>query len=195
VVVVGVAYRFWALQGPGFRNGTNGAWLHRTIVDLLGPPATHIINRDTLPVAVALLLMALMLAFHPARRRAAALIGGIGMGLLWFASFQASLPITDLLLELSMPEFWGDMCYVSLFLFLVIRFVLGRRRAQWFGYGWAVITHIPLMSMPVGDHGFYLVAIGWSLWLGEALDDVLLTVRQWLPASSRPAAPIPAESP
>lgn len=179
ITLIGVVYRFWALNGPGFKNGTNGAWWHRTLVDLVGPPAMFVLNADTLPAAVALLLVALLTATNPARKRTALWLGGSSVLLFIVAAVQARIPVGDMLLELTIGEIWQDIVYIGLCLLLAIRFLLNKRREQWFGYGWAVISHIPLMAMPVGDHGFYLVALGWSLWLWEALEDGIALCRVW----------------
>jgi hypothetical protein len=195
VTAIGVAYRFWALQGPGFKNGTNGAWWHRTIVDLVGPPAKHILNNDSFPVAVALLIFAFFLWRNPARKRIAMGLAGVSVLLWGIGSLQTGISMSDLLFRLITPEFWPEMVYTGFFLLLFVRFLLGRRREQWFGYGWAVITHIPLMAMPVGDHGFYLVALGWAIWLGEAIEDGIGVVRGWFPALRRAPLPRHAEIP
>lgn len=182
VALLAVLYRFWALNGPGFRTGTNGAWEHRILVDLLGPPIRSVISGGSLPVAVALFLLALLLAWEPARRRLAIGLAGASLVLLILASRQMGFPVTDALLMLLIPQVWLDVLYIGLILLLTLRFLLGRRRAQWLGYGWVVITYIPLTTMQVGDHGFYLVAIGWSIWLTEALDDSLTLLHRGLNA-------------
>lgn len=167
VALFALAYRFWALQGPGFRNGTNGAWWHRTVVDLGGPPGMYVVNGNSLPIAFVLLLIAIVLSRS---RKRVALGLAVASALVWgFASLQTGISMDDLLYRFLTPPMWTDTFYAGFFLLLVFQFLANRRREQWLGYAWVVVAHIPLMAMPVGEHGFYLVAIGWSLWLGEAL--------------------------
>lgn len=169
LALVALIYRFWALQGPGFRNGTNGAWLHRTAVDLGGAPAMHIVNGNSAPVALALLVFAICLS--RSRKRLAAWTAAAAIALWGVASVQTGISIGDLLYRLLSPLFWEDAVYSGASLLLACRFIVNKSREQRFGYAWVVIAHIPLMAMPVGEHGFYLVAIGWSLWLGESFQD------------------------
>jgi hypothetical protein len=136
----------------------------------------QIVNGNALPVGMALVLMALFLA-RSDRKTALKLAGG-GAFLWALASWQSGIPMDDQLLRLTMPGIWFETLCAGLFLTLLLRFLIAKRRVQWFGYIWAVIAHIPLMAMPVGEHGFYLVALGWSVWLGEALDDALLWLQR-----------------
>lgn len=177
-----LAYRFWALEGAGYRQGTNGAWLPRTAITLGGPFGLLLVHGDFLPLS--LICAALGIWFVRARREprpAAALF--LTAAILWMLNaWYFQLSVTDLAFRLMLPDPWYNAVYVGAFVFLLWRFLKNRDRGQIFGYGWVVVTQIPLMAMPVGDHGYYLISLGWAVWLTAALLDLLEQLRGWEPS-------------
>jgi hypothetical protein len=181
VAALMLAYRFWALEGAGYRQGTNGAWLSRTAITLGGPFGLILVHGDFLPLS--LLCAACGIGFACVRRQpplAAALF--LAAAILWILNaWYFRLSVTDLALRLMLPDAWYNTLYVGAFVFLLWRFLKNRDRGQVFGYGWVAVTQIPLMAMPVGDHGYYLISLGWAVWLTVALQDIVSLLSGWEP--------------
>jgi hypothetical protein len=177
------AYRTWALEGFGFRFGSNGSWKERAFVNLVGGyPGTLLTYGDMLAWAVAFGGWAAVMAWQK-RRVPGLLLGGAAIFcwlftelrfsesfgdalsrlLVWDAHFRTGVAQATLMLLL-----WGD---------LARRFKTPGGRIQRFAWGWAVVTYLPLMTAPITRHALYLVSWGWSLWLAIALLSAWDTLR------------------
>lgn len=191
------AFRFWALGGMGFRFGTNGSWLSRWLMNLFGgAPMAEMTRGYFWPFVIASLFAAL-LWFLSGRSRVGVLglsgAAGFALLLIYRNSQDMSDPFYYQILGSAMP--WINAVYTLAALFLAWRFVRNRERGQIFGWLWALITYIPLMTAPITQHALYLVAIGWSIWLAYTLEDLwrIISVRIIGGISKRLSSPVLAE--
>ncbi|HVF09816.1 MAG TPA: hypothetical protein VNA16_03390 [Abditibacteriaceae bacterium] len=169
------AFRFWALQGYGFRFGTNGSWADRWLLNVVGgAPVARLLYGDGFPLAIACLVAALLWGLTgKSRRWQLALVVAASWGL-WLSARQGHEfedPFYYQLAGSLLP--WKNALLTLALLFLMWRFIANRQRGQAFGWLWVVITYIPLMTAPITQHALYLVALGWSIWLAYALSDIL----------------------
>lgn len=181
------AFRWWALEGWGFRTGTNGAWLQRGLLVIGGPLGILAVRNDWFPVAILLLITAAGFAMKRGGGRIAWGLAGLGMAAWVYSSAVVQLSPLDLSFRLLMLETWVLVLWVGFFLLLFARFLQRRERGQIFGYGWAVITQLPLLTQPIGAHGLYFVALGWAVWLAYAMTDGLALLKKWAEKKYTPA--------
>jgi hypothetical protein len=178
------ALRWWALQGFGFRFGSNGSWPQRWFMDCVGGmPGANLSRDDALPLALSCAAVALVIRLMPER-----------LGLksarawpLWLMAALAIYVVTELvystilgdafwrlfLFEMGNNSVWRMTLYTFALLLLLVRFVVLHPRVQLFAYGWVLLTYLPLMTAPITHHAHYFVSFGWSLWLAWALLEML----------------------
>jgi hypothetical protein len=173
-------FRWWALQGFGFRFGSNGSWPSRWFMDCVGGMAGANLSRgDALPLALSCAAIALVIRLRPQQL-------GLQTARVWPFWLMAALVIYALteitystqpgdtfwrlfLFEMGNNSVWRMTLYTFALLLLLARFVVQRPRVQLFAYSWALLTYLPLMTAPITHHAHYFVAFGWSLWLAWAL--------------------------
>jgi hypothetical protein len=183
-------YRWNVLSGWGNHTGSNGAWLHRVLIDTLGIPG-FIANGDWLylaPIFAALILVWLWRSRECGGQKSLGLLlvaGVAGMSLsIWKSMLFNSAPLFDTLLRLTLPENWNPVLLVAIFFLLWAQFIARLDRAQIFALGWVWVTFIPLaMQPPTSSHVHYPVAPGWSLFLAcalWALPESLKHLMHWL---------------
>ncbi len=193
------AYRWHALGGRGNRTGSNGAWLHRVLVDALGLPG-YLANGDTLTLTVISVGLMLVWGWRVRecgeRNRVWPIVGlgALALLCLWQATRFLNNTASDTLSLLSLPRTWPQVGFAALMLAIYTQFLMRRDRAQIFAAAWIAVTFIPLaMQPPTSSHVHYPVAPGWSLLLAcglWALPSSLKSVAAWL----RPVPQVEAEA-
>lgn len=186
--LVYLAVRRLAIPGLGFTYGTNGAWLQRTLGELLGPFSSTVVFGEWLGNAVAVwafLVTLALWAWHrrlaeraesPARRTlyplgvATLLLGWSALGALRLASQAGE---RGLLLS---PEAWttglalcfqpteAGIAWATLALLVSVAVLWkGHREMLWLGLVWMAAFLAPLTLSPSPLHRYYLPQCGYLL--------------------------------
>ena len=181
---VAFVFRYWALEGFGFRFGSNGSWPQRWFMDCVGGmPGANLSRGDGLPLALGCVAVALVIRLVPQRLG----FQNSRPWLLWLIAALLAYAATELayssdpgdafwrlfLFEMGNNSVWRMTLYTFALLLLLARFAVRRPRVQLFAYGWVLLSYLPLMTAPITHHAHYFVAFGWSLWLAWALLDVV----------------------
>ena len=195
LAIIAFGFRYWALQGLGFRFGTNGSWVSRWFSECVGGAATAALNRyDGLPLALALMMFAAGAGWrwrHEAKRRAFYAV--------WFGALIAgatgALLVTDALQGLGWGatlsrvlvvfpwngNFWVLTTLITAGLLWVFKLFVERRpRVQIYAYVWLLIAYAPLMTAPITQHALYLMSLGWALFFAVPLAKGLEAWKAWL---------------
>jgi uncharacterized membrane protein len=198
VVVLAYGFRTWALQGPGFRFGSNGSWLTRWFSYVWGGRPVYLFFAGQ--VASASVVFTILgfagLGLKKWKISCASLLVGLSL-MLWsdwntqeafgvltqFLAFWSTIPVLklpivrDSLLSLIVIVMWVD-------------FLIRRDRRQIFGFSWVLLSYIPLMTAPITEHALYLPSMGWGIFFMVALDNLFRSVRGWW--SQHRTAPAPS---
>jgi hypothetical protein len=178
VVIVAYIVRFWMLSGPGFRFGTNGAWLNRFVTNVVGGPmANSTLLGDFAPIGLALVIVGLTLFFaqkkHSKLTTGLLLFGILGLlvgGIETYYRFV--LPVISV-------YFWAGTAlhYSALsgaLLILTVIWAWNRKdRRILFAWLWVFTAYLPLLTAPLNSHALYLCSIGWALWAGIVVASVM----------------------
>lgn len=170
------AFRHWALQGMGFKFGTNGSWMARLLTNAVGGSMAGILLRgDTLPLAVVCAGIVVWLASR--RRWMLAGATGAAVVLLYFVATMTAAGFEDsILLRLMMGELWIKAAMTALLVWVAYRAVTARNKSQLFGWLWMLIAYLPLATAPITQHALYLPAIGWGIFFAYSAKDALSLV-------------------
>lgn len=153
------------LGGLGTRDGSNGSWWIRGLTNEFGITA-RIIGGDLLPLSLALLGLALLCYFTTGNKKRCGLLAFLGFYCFFVTHILYSETLEDTFYRLfgsALPWVFGF--YTGIYLLLVWRFLYKHDRLQIFAYGWAFCAYLPMLMAAVWTHGWYLPAMGWSLWL------------------------------
>ena len=182
-------FRFWALQGMGFRYGSNDSWFYRWTLNMMGGyPLAAIYRGDTLPLAMVYAGVGGVLALRRAFVAAGcSLVTAIAI---YFVTDSGNLQ-HNILSRLSTVELWRYVALTAALIFILFRFFKRRDRNQWFGWLFVLIAYIPLMGFHVTSHAWYLPGIGWAIFFAYAIQDVVRSMRHnvELPAGFKAVAP------
>jgi hypothetical protein len=156
------AFRYWALQGMGFRMGSNGAWLTRWLSDVAGLRPYITGN-----IAILSILFIAIGAYAAYRRRWVAATGALLLACASIigTSLATKMPLSDAsVLLLDDTQLFTNATSL-LFLTTVAWFLYTRDRAAVWAWLWVAITYLPLMRANATSHALYIPAMGWALWL------------------------------
>lgn len=176
--VVGVAFvfRFWALQGFGFRFGSNNSWFYRFAINVLGGRSAGTLfgGGDFAPLGVALLLICAVLLLRRQLTKGTALTGAIGAALVVGADVHAHEAFNTFNRILTVSPWWAAMFYSDLAIALVMvlfwwQLFARRDRTQLFGWAWVFLAYLPLTTAPITEHALYIVSLGWAICAGSLL--------------------------
>ncbi|MDQ3812407.1 MAG: hypothetical protein M3347_00480 [Armatimonadota bacterium] len=176
-------FRWWALGGWGYRIGANRQWLFRFLSDLGGAPITPILHGNLLCGAMLCAGAALWLLLRRQWTEAGVCAGAALLALL-LTSYLTETGLADTASRLLLLNEWQPLPFLASLLFFWWRFFIQRRPDQIFGLAWVIITYLPLLSGPNTGHVFYLVSLGWAIWLAGGLID-LWALGARLPAQLR----------
>ncbi|RYG63534.1 hypothetical protein EON80_21035 [bacterium] len=185
IVILAYIFRTWALQGPGFRFGSNGSWLERWVLYNIGGRSASLALAGELG-STSMALTALGLAALAWKKwKAGAVVLACGLALmLWFDGSRGQLFATPIQFLSSSPSvpFWKmpivqDSLQAFLIFVLWTDFFNRRDPRQVFGYGWMLFAYLPLLTAPITEHALYLPSMGWALFLAVALDNVIRDIR------------------
>ncbi|HEX9996448.1 MAG TPA: hypothetical protein VGB45_04835 [Abditibacterium sp.] len=177
IVVAAYIFRTWALQGPGFRFGTNGSWFFRWVQYVLGGrPANLFVSGQVTPVAIALLGLGFWM-MGAKKHRAGFVLGIAGASLIIWADWKSGQPLQTVSQFLAFSPavpFWQMPIVRDSLLSLVIvglwvGFLKQLDPTQLFGFCWIVLSYVPLMTAPITEHALYLPSMGWGIFLGVAM--------------------------
>lgn len=174
IVALAFLYRFWVLQGYGFRFGSNGAWFHRFILYVVGGrPLVLALHNVLAPIGVALWVFVVWALVK--RRFVAA--GGIAVvsvvlcilhdtlfGIPFATFYQLITPF-----PLQANTLYHDMPVAAALMLLWVDLFRHRDRSQLFGYAWMFLAYLPLLTAPITEHALYLPSMGWGIWLSVGL--------------------------
>ena len=161
VLAVAVAYRTWALQGTGFKFGSNGTWFQRMISEIgLGSLATPLIGLHLLPFAIGLVLMAILNRKHT---KVWACYAAAAVACYLTAEFRSEYfgSAAGQILFLLAP--WRAGIAVLALVWMWHRAIVRRERLQIFAYLWVLIAYLPILRAPVTSHALYFMALPWAL--------------------------------
>jgi len=179
VLTIAVVYRTWALQGTGFKFGSNGSWIQRMISEVgLGSFATPLLALQTLPFAIGFALMAVskhkdLKVWLPYAFAALACYAVAELRSDFFGD-----AISQLLNVWPLRTAFIWIVGVKFFLWLWMwhRTIERRERLQAFALIWVLIAYLPLLRAPVTAHGLYFMAPAWALWGACVLLDLQPTL-------------------
>lgn len=179
LAVASFGFRTWALQGGGFRFGSNGSWLQRFAMECFGGgPSAPLLMGDGLPLMLSLVALALWNARNRCR---CAFLLLLALGALGWTEWQFATTRGETLLRLLLP--FGTHSFLprvgQTFGLLALWIFFWRHksslegRIQRFALGWWLIGYLPLLTAPILQHALYFMSLGWALWLAVPLDWVL----------------------
>lgn len=183
LLVVGLAWRSFALEGVGQTFGSNDAWWFRWLQFILGGRVVTVIAQwDLVPAGVASFLAAAVF-FALGKRRQAALIALVGVALLIITDFLWADAFGESWLRLVVPSstLIEDTVLTLIFGGFSVYFLIQRQREQILGYGWSFVSYLPLLLTVTTSHTNYFPSLGWALWLAVPLATLLC----WLKTSGQ----------
>jgi hypothetical protein len=167
-----MAYRTYVLHGFGFRFGSNGSWLPRTIDTLLGIPGSQIAIGQFLPLTTVLIVAAVCYACCRRWKIAAAfaVAGLLAYSVTAFVERGAEDPIY---LQWLIGSTWYCALLAGILGLFIVRTALRHDRGSIFAVSWLLVTYLPLITAPITLHALYLPALGCALWLAFGVADVV----------------------
>lgn len=189
ILVLALIYRTWALQGGGFRFGSNNSWLPRMLSELGGGALVNqLFASNFLPFAIGCALMAL--AKYKSRK--VCIVFGVGaLGFYLLAErggeyFGQAVERLMLIWPLRAALVWIHGFQFFAMLWLFARMTARRDRLQIFAYLWVLAAYLPLLRAPITNHGLYFLAPGWALWLACVTPDIEAALRPHLARIKKP---------
>lgn len=178
VTLAAYAFRWWALQGPGFRFGTNGSWFERFLLHVGGGRAVNWAwEGDSAALGLAFVGFALLWAWSHNRRHALVALG-LGAFFIMRSDFYAG-EFGATLWRLMTPIYGtfvqsGFVLHIDALGALFIgssAYSAWLRRDRLMGLAalWTVGAYTPLLTAPITDHGLYLCSAGWAFWWGATM--------------------------
>lgn len=183
-----MVFRFWALQGPGFRyQASNGARYTKMLTSVaMGRMLLLIYSGDLVALGAGLSLWFAVFAFRAKNHR-----------WYWLGAATASLLFFPLVSDMLQHQDWGTgwtrlvlalagepdtlrrdsmvtTCLLGIWMFLGVR----RDRTQIFAYLWLLGGYLPCLYAVVGDYAYYACSLGWALFAGVPLLHLAGLVRQ-----------------
>jgi hypothetical protein len=186
IAVAAFTYRTWALQGLGFRFGTNGAWLGRLLTNVGGLPFAITNGNYIVPAVLCWVYAAIAL-----RRRwllgAGLLVAGAALTELTARSLGVGF--ADGLAMIIDDTQVLNQAIMAVLLWLLWRMLHDRKRAQVMAWLWVAVTYLPLTTAPITAHALYIIALGWAWWLALAMWDAASDIIVWTRANMRLSSP------
>ena len=176
------AFRWWALQGPGFRFGTNGSWDYRFVLHCLGGRGMALAYQGQSGVlgVACLSIGAVLLARR--RWRGGAVLATVGAaGIAWtdlhapmpWATFnQMIMPFVATFPQAALG-FYFDALATGMIVVMFVRLATRRDRRQLLAFAWMLAAYLPLLTAPLTDHALYLTSAFWALFFALGLTDLL----------------------
>ena len=171
-----VTFRFWALQGVGFRMGSNTQWPMRFLTDMGGGPFVRLLHSDFLTLIAVCGALALWQTLERRWWHAAALLAATCVQIA-VSAHDADMTFGEVASRLLVSDEWPGVLYLAALLFLWWRCLRRKNKHQIFGVLWAIIVYLPLLSGPNTSHIFYFVGIGWAIWFAYGLLDIAELLR------------------
>lgn len=163
--------RTLALRGVGFRDGSNHAWVGRTLLDLLGPFRMLVGGRWLeCALGLAAFLGLILVYYRPPRTQggrlalaAACLVVADILGTISIAKVGWGISLPAGLLAVTDPEVMWLAGHVVIF--LASAYALARRAPVllYFALGWTVLLLAPLAAAPGTLHRGYLPGAGYAM--------------------------------
>ena len=166
VLAVAVAYRTWALQGTGFKFGSNGTWFQRMISEVgLGVFSTPLLAAQVLPFAIGCALMAVVKRKHLKAWLPYAITALACYVVAELNSDFIGDAVSRLLIVWPVHHAFTWVLGLQFFFWLWAwhRTVERRERIQAFALIWVLVAYLPLLRAPITSHGLYFMAAAWAL--------------------------------
>jgi hypothetical protein len=188
LAVACIAFRFFALHGPGFRyEASNGARYTKLLSSVvMGRMLLPIYSGDWVAFGAGLSVWLGVLAIRAKRYR-----------WYWLGAAVASLLLFPLASDALQHQDWGtgltrfvlalagerdtlrrDTVVATCLLGIWIYFGVRRGRTQTFAYLWLVGGYLPCLYAVVGDYAYYSCSLGWGLFAGIPLIHLAQLARQ-----------------
>jgi len=191
LTVAAYVFRFWALQGPGFRFGTNGSWFERFLLYVGGGKPVYLWSQgDLAPLAVGVLIVGIGMIIRGKRETGFGVVVFSGIGILVADAVRGEIGLTAIrLLQPFLATYWKtglEMIQTSTIAAITIMslsWTLKRPdRRMLCAFGWVFAAYLPMLTAPITEHALYLASMGSALWwcilLVELLDKALVKVRE-----------------
>lgn len=188
IAAIMFAFRTYALQGYGFRFGSNNSWFPRWLQNTIGGTSVAMTYKEQflhLTVAFFVLALVALLAKRWKLLGVFSVLSVLAFGI--EVSFKKE-PALDVFWTIFTTPPWASIptTVIAGMISLVMigfawRFLSNRPRLQILSYLMVLVTYLPLMTAPITDHALYLVSVWWSLWLAIALVDFGKLVQEQVP--------------